>query len=112
MTPRLPVFARSQFFALPVAKSYSLIVSFTLTARILLSGLYARELKGPMPAWKVVFSLPVSTSHNLIIWRMYAEARDLPSGLYPRNCTEPVSFVRVADKVAISLPVATSHSLI
>ena len=57
---------------------------------------------------RVACSLPVATSHSLIVWSLLPEASVLPSGLNATDHTPPVCPLRVA----CSLPVATSHSLI
>ena len=70
------------------------------------SGLYATDDTMPVCPMRVACSLPVATSHSLIVWSAPPAASVLPSGLYARDDTPLVLMV------ASSLPVATSHSLI
>src|SRR5579871_5036492 len=83
------------------------MVHFLLTdARTLLSGLNASRTPSTC-ALLVASSLPVATSHHLIVPSMLPDARVLPSP-ENANATQPLW----SDRDASSLPVATLHSLI
>src|ERR1700722_17735084 len=96
------------FAHLPVCTSHSLTVSSMLPeASVLPSGLYATDHTKPLCPLRVARSLPVFTSHNLIVLSL-PEANVLPSQLKATDHAILVCPLRVAS----SLPASTSHSLI
>jgi len=76
-------------------------------ANVLPSGLKATDHTSAVWPWRVACSLPVATSHSLIVLSALPEASVLRSGL---NATEKTGIVWPR-RMASSLPVATSQIL-
>src|SRR5947209_3817561 len=65
-------------------------------ARVLPSGLKATDDTPSVCPLRVACSLPVATSHNLIVLSLLADANVLPSGLKATDCTSSECPLRVS----------------
>ena len=85
--------------------SHSLIVRSSPEASVLPSGLNAT-----VPPLSVACSLPVATSHSLIVWLDAPDARVLLSGLKAKEYTDPPPPMKLLKKLAQLSPRARVYN--
>src|SRR5262249_30457864 len=98
----------SQSLTWPGTGPFASSAPWQAEASVLPSGEKATAVTSRGWAWRVLFSLAVSTSHSLTVLSKPAEASVLPSGLKPTPSTPAVG----PPSVAFSGPPGTSQSLI